>query len=98
MLPFVRRGTFLIGLGDPAGNAEDCVSAIWWLRDLAVQEGRQPAFWCVGAMFLPVYNDLGLTAWPLPVSAQKAHSPGMETFYLCARPNDARLLQSLMHN
>ncbi|MCW4582143.1 lysylphosphatidylglycerol synthase domain-containing protein [Gluconacetobacter entanii] len=98
LLPFVRRGTFLIGLGDPAGNAEDCVSAIWWLRDLAVQEGRQPAFWCVGSMFLSVYNDLGLTAWPLPGPAQEAHSPGVETFYLCARPTDARLLQSLMHN
>jgi glycosyltransferase 2 family protein len=65
LLPFLRTDGFLIGLGDPAGAWDDCASAIWWLRDMAVQEGRQPAFWRVGASMLDVYNDLGLTSWPM---------------------------------
>ncbi len=65
LLPFRRLGRLIIGLGDPAGRRSDQVSAIWRLRDLAVQEGREPIFWRVGPALLDVYADLGLEAWPL---------------------------------
>ena len=65
MLPFRRLGRLIVGLGDPAGAASDQVSAIWRLRDLAVQEGREPVFWRVGDALVDVYADLGLEAWPL---------------------------------
>ncbi len=65
LLPFRRLNRLLIGLGDPAGHRSDQVSAIWRLRDLAVQEGREPIFWRVGSALLDVYADLGLEAWPL---------------------------------
>ncbi|MEO8713769.1 MAG: phosphatidylglycerol lysyltransferase domain-containing protein [Acetobacteraceae bacterium] len=64
-IPFRRFGDLLVALGDPVGAEGDKVSAIWRLRDLARQEGRDPAFWRVGPMLLAVYNDLGLTALPL---------------------------------
>ena len=65
MLPlFVRQGC-LIGLGDPAGEEDDCISAIWRLRDLALQEGLKPVFWNVGEPFLRIYDDIGLSAWAL---------------------------------
>ena len=65
VLPFRRVGHLLAGLGDPTGAASDQVSTIWRLRDLAVQEGREPIFWRVGPTLLDVYADLGLEAWPL---------------------------------
>jgi phosphatidylglycerol lysyltransferase len=65
MIPFRRLGRMLIGLGDPAGAPSDQISTIWRLRDLAVQEGREPIFWRVGPTLLDVYADLGLEAWPL---------------------------------
>jgi len=61
------HGGLLVALGDPAGMvAGDQVSAIWRLRDLASQEGRSPVFWSVGETLVPIYEDLGLTCWPLP--------------------------------
>ncbi len=65
LLPFRRLNRLIIGLGDPAGHRSDQVSAIWRLRDLAVQEGCEPIFWRVGPALLDVYADLGLEAWPL---------------------------------
>jgi uncharacterized membrane protein YbhN (UPF0104 family) len=64
-LPFRRVGRVLLGLGDPAGAESDRVSAVWRLRDLARQEGLDPAFWRVGPGLLKVYADLGLTPLPL---------------------------------
>jgi uncharacterized membrane protein YbhN (UPF0104 family) len=64
-IPFRRFGRVLLGLGDPSGAETDCVSAIWRLRDLAQQEGLDPAFWRAGPGLLKVYGDLGLTALPL---------------------------------
>ena len=55
----------MLGLGDPAGAESDRVSAIWRLRDLAQQEGLDPAVWRAGPELLKVYGDLGLTALPL---------------------------------
>lgn len=89
LLPFLRTETFLIGLGDPAGSWDDCASAIWWLRDLAVQERRQPAFWRVGASMLDVYNDLGLTSWPLAVE-------GGDALYLCCLPQSVPRVVGIM--
>ena len=64
-IPFRRMGRVMLGLGDPAGAPSDRVSAIWRLRDLAVQEGLDPAVWRAGPGLLKVYGDLGLTAVPL---------------------------------
>lgn len=64
-IPFRRIGPVLLGLGDPVGQDTDRVSAIWHLRDLARQEGLDPAFWRTGADLLKVYGDIGLTALPL---------------------------------
>ena len=64
-IPFRRCGRVLLGLGDPAGDETDRVSAIWRLRDLADQEGLDAAIWRAGPELLQVYGDLGLTALPL---------------------------------
>ncbi len=64
-IPFRRIGPVLLGLGDPVGQDTDRVSAIWRLRDLARQEGLDPAFWRTGGGLLKVYGDIGLTALPL---------------------------------
>ena len=93
LLPFVRIGSYLVGLGDPAGDADDCISAIWWLRDLAVQEGRRPVFWHVGQTLMPVYNELGLTSWPLA-----AEETGAPSCFLCAAANDLARLRPLMRD
>lgn len=91
LLPFVRLGPYLIGLGDPAGSMDDCVSTIWWLRDLAVQEGCQPAFWRTGMCLLPVYNELGLTPWPLTEEGDPSHP-----WFLCAAADDLNMVRALM--
>ncbi|AQU88291.1 transporter [Komagataeibacter nataicola] len=91
LLPFVRLGPYLVGLGDPAGHADDCTSAIWWLRDLAVQEGCQPAFWHVGTSMLAVYNELGLTPWPLTEEGAPLHP-----CFLCAGADDLNMIRTLM--
>ena len=64
-IPFVRMGRVMLGIGDPAGSPTDRISAIWRLRDLAAQEGLDPAVWRAGPTLLKVYGDLGLTALPL---------------------------------
>ena len=65
MLPLhVNRGCF-VGLGDPVGEREDSISAIWHLRDLAAQEGLKLVFWNVSDRFLSIYGDIGLSVWPL---------------------------------
>jgi lysylphosphatidylglycerol synthetase-like protein (DUF2156 family) len=69
-LPFRRIGRVLLGLGDPAGADGDKISAVWRLRDLARQEGLDPAFWRVGPRLLKVYADLGLTPLPLGTDGQ----------------------------
>ena len=59
-LPFRRVGRVLLGLGDPAGAEGDKISAVWRLRDLARQEGLDPAFWRVGPGLLkvtPIWAD-----------------------------------------
>jgi phosphatidylglycerol lysyltransferase len=65
MIPLRVLGGFLVGLGDPAGGETDSISAIWRMRDLALQQGLKPAFWCVGEPFLRIYDDIGLSIWPV---------------------------------
>ena len=86
-IPFRRMGRVMLGLGDPAGAPSDRISAIWRLRDLAVQEGLDPAVWRAGPGLLKIYGDLGLTALPLGANGQLL--PESEDFapfscqYLC---------------
>jgi glycosyltransferase 2 family protein len=82
-LPFRRVGRVLLGLGDPAGAEADKVSAVWRLRDLARQEGLDPAFWRVGPKLLKVYADLGLT--PLPLGRDGRIADGEEGEEIVAR-------------
>ena len=98
-IPFLRRGRVLLGLGDPAGAAGDRISAIWRLRDLAEQEGRDPAVWRAGPELLKIYADLGLTGLPLgqdglPESAERLSPGGM--YLVCVAERDLGLLLPLL--
>ncbi len=62
---FRRTGHVLLALGDPSGADSDRVSAVWRLRDLAQQEGRDLAVWGAGTGLLAVYGALGLAPLPL---------------------------------
>ena len=53
-ISFLRSGNVLLGLGDPVGLDSDKVSAIWRLRDLARQEGLDPAIWSAGPGLLKI--------------------------------------------
>ena len=89
-IAFRRVGDLLLGLGDPAGGMRDRSSAVWRLRDLAVQEGRMTAVWRAGPAMLDVWGDIGLTAWPLgPDGMPHARAPGAadEQFLCC--PDEA---------
>ena len=83
VIPFICRENMLIGLGDPAGEEDDSISAIWRLRDLALQQGLRLAFWQVGDSFVRIYNDIGLNVWPL--------EDGSNT-NLCYPPGDIALV------
>ena len=100
-IAFRREGRVLLGLGDPAGAALDSISAIWRLRDLAVQEGRSPAFWAAGPSLLDVYAGLGLTALPLgadglPVAAGAGERGEVRRYLVCAAERDLSALLPLL--
>jgi hypothetical protein len=91
----------LLGLGDPAGEMEDRVSAIWRLRDLAEQEGLDPAIWCAGPSLLKVYGDLGLTALPLgedglPLPEAPDRTPPSCQYLVCVAERDLTTLLPLL--
>jgi uncharacterized membrane protein YbhN (UPF0104 family) len=93
-IPFRRLGRTLLALGDPAGADSDRVSAIWRLRDLAQQEGRNPAIWQAGRSLLKVYADLGLAALPLDADGHPADnaidpaSPAADQYLVCMAERD----------
>jgi phosphatidylglycerol lysyltransferase len=99
-LPFRRVGRVLLGLGDPAGADGDKVSAVWRLRDLARQEGMDPAFWRVGPGLLKVYADLGLTPLPLGPNGQIVQADDVpdprQRYLVCVAERDLSALISLL--
>jgi uncharacterized membrane protein YbhN (UPF0104 family) len=100
-IPFRRCGRVLLGLGDPIGEETDCVSAIWRLRDLAQQEGLDPAFWRAGPGLLKVYGDLGLTALPLgpdglPLPESPDETPEAAHYLVCVAERDLGTLLPLL--
>jgi uncharacterized membrane protein YbhN (UPF0104 family) len=100
-IPFRRCGRVLLGLGDPTGAEGDRVSAIWRLRDLAQQEGLDPAFWRAGPGLLSVYGDLGLTALPLgedglPLPESPDETPEARQYLVCVAERDLTTLLPLL--
>jgi len=100
-IPFRRCGRVLVGLGDPGGAATDRISVIWRLRDLAQQEGRDPAFWRTGPGLLKVYGDLGLTALPLgdnglPLPESPDDTPAAPHYLVCMAERDLGALLPLL--
>ena len=93
-IPFRRLSRTLLALGDPAGADGDKISAIWRLRDLAQQEGRNPAIWRAGRSLLKVYADLGLSALPLDTTgrplddADDPRHPEAEGYLVCVAERD----------
>jgi phosphatidylglycerol lysyltransferase len=100
-IPFRRVGRVLLGLGDPAGAESDRISAIWRLRDLAQQEGRDAAIWRAGSDFLKIYADLGLTALPLgqdgmPLPEGQPAGTGTRRYLCCVAERDLNVLLPLL--
>jgi uncharacterized membrane protein YbhN (UPF0104 family) len=101
-IPFRRTGRVLLGLGDPAGADSDRVSAVWRLRDLARQEGLDPAIWRAERSLLKVYADLGLAALPLgrdglPLGdAEDGSGPHATHYLVCQAERDLPTLLPLL--
>lgn len=91
--PFRRVDRLLVGLGDPVGTPADRVAAIWRLRDLATQEGRELAIWrAAGGALLRTYSDIGLV--PVHIATPQPGAPaGAPPTYLCC---DARHAPALL--
>lgn len=100
-IPFLRRGPVILGLGDPVGAPEARAAAVWRLRDFALQEGRDPAFWRAGPDLLGVYADLGLTAFPLgpdgmPLPEAGDDTPLSDAYLVCQAEADLTALLPLL--
>jgi uncharacterized membrane protein YbhN (UPF0104 family) len=100
-IAFRRCGRIMLGLGDPTGSDSDKASAIWRLRDLAHQEGMDPAFWRAGPDLLKVYADLGLTALPLgpdglPLPEAPDETPTSDHYLVCVAERDLTLLLPML--
>ena len=92
-IAFRRLPGIWLGLGDPAGDEHDRISAIWRFRDLCEQEGVDPAFWRVGPELLGVYGDIGLTAFPLTEADRLADetpgdTPPAKRYMVCRAERD----------
>jgi phosphatidylglycerol lysyltransferase len=89
---FVRHDGIWMALGDPAGEEQDRVSAIWRFRDMCDRARVDPAFWRVSPALLRVYGDIGLTAFPLGPPG-----PGEPQRYLaCRAEKDLEKLLALL--
>ena len=100
-IPFRRCGRVLLAIGDPVGAEADRVSTIWRLRDLAQQEGLDPAFWRAGPGLLKVYGELGLTALPLgpdglPLPETPDETPEAAQYLVCVAERDLSTLLPLL--
>jgi len=94
-------GRVLLAIGDPVGAPSDQTSAVWRLRDLAVQEGLDPAVWGAGTRMLNVYADLGLSPMKLGKDGLPDNSddpePTSDTRYLvCKMESDLKSLLPLL--
>ncbi|MGH7118453.1 MAG: phosphatidylglycerol lysyltransferase domain-containing protein, partial [Acetobacteraceae bacterium] len=97
-IAFRRVGRILLGLGDPVGLASDRISALWRLRDLALQDGYDPAIWGAGPDLLATYADIGLTTLPLGADGLPAAEPAMQPprYLACVAERDLALLLPLL--
>ncbi len=101
-IPVRRIGRVLLGFGDPVGPRGDRISAIWRLRDLALQEGMDPAIWRASPSLLPVYADIGLSALPLDAQGlpradeEDSPTPHATEFLACVAERDLPTLLPLL--
>ena len=98
---FRRVGRVLLALGDPVGLQSDNVSVIWRMRDLAHQEGLEPAVWRAGPGLLNVYADIGLTAFPLgddglPLPESDSDTPPARHYLVCMAERDMASLLPML--
>ncbi|MBV1797239.1 lysylphosphatidylglycerol synthase domain-containing protein [Siccirubricoccus sp. G192] len=90
-LGFLKREGVWLALGDPAGERQDAISAIWRFRDLCERAGVDAAFWRVGPNLLRIYADIGLTAVPLTGPEQTPRY-----FLACRAERDLERLRPLL--
>jgi uncharacterized membrane protein YbhN (UPF0104 family) len=89
---FVKRDGIWMGLGDPMGEEQDRVSAIWRFRDMCDRAGVDAAFWRVSPALLRVYGDIGLT--PFPLGPPEAGEP--QRYLACRAEKDLEKLLALL--
>jgi lysylphosphatidylglycerol synthetase-like protein (DUF2156 family) len=105
-IAYRRLGGVILALGDPVVAPADQASAIWRLRDLAAQDGLDPAVWQAGTRMLKIYADLGLSALRLGPdglpdrSDNDKHGPNVR-YLVCKVDRNLKtllpLLPGLMH-
>jgi uncharacterized membrane protein YbhN (UPF0104 family) len=101
-IAYRHAGGVLLALGDPVGAPSDRASAIWRLRDLAGQEGLDPAIWGAGPHMLKIYANLGLSALRLgddgmPEAEPEGSEPAPNARYLvCRAEHDLQALLPIL--
>jgi len=68
---FTRGAEIWIGHGDPVGEQQDAVSAIWRFRDLCERNGARPTFNGLGRDYLRFYADIGLQTLDDPLAPNR---------------------------
>jgi phosphatidylglycerol lysyltransferase len=64
-ITFGKTSTMWIGLGDPVGDSSEFTALIWALAEQADAAGATLVFYKVDAAQLPMYINLGMTAFKL---------------------------------
>ena len=59
-IAYADTGNTLVSKGDPVGEKDAGIAAIWQLRELADKLGRRCAFYGVAERYLATYLDLGM--------------------------------------